>query len=118
MDKKFFLLNVLGTFVGITIGVIIFLLLFTGCASAPAAPELTQPEKVMLIQQNQACGAIIRYVCPNKTVVSLCADPATPGNYLGVIMTNGGSQSVVKAAYSAPMGDWLSTINSCQKSLY
>jgi hypothetical protein len=35
MDKKFFLLNVLGIFVGIAIGVILFLLLFTGCAAVP-----------------------------------------------------------------------------------
>lgn len=104
--------------VGIAIGAILFLLLFASCASKPAEKELTQPEKVIMIQQNQACGAIIRYVCPNLTVVSLCADPATPGNYLGVIMTNGGSQSVVKSAYSAPMGDWLVTIDSCTKSLY
>jgi hypothetical protein len=37
MDKKFFLLNVLGAFVGIMIGAILFLLLFTGCASNSAA---------------------------------------------------------------------------------
>lgn len=102
-----------------TLVLIIFALFLASCSPNPAAaPELTQPEKVLLIQQNQACGAIIRYVCPNLTVVSLCADPATPGNYLGVIMTNGGSQSVVKSAYSAPIGDWLATINGCAKSLY
>lgn len=119
MNNKYKILSIVAIILAMAIGALLFSVLYPHLEARPAAaPELTQPEKVMSIQQNQACGSIVRYVCPNLTVVSLCVDPAAPGNYLGVIMTNGGSQSVVKSAYSAPMGDWLETINGCEKSLY